>query len=168
MKSKFDVKGSSRHAANSDDAAEVVQMLRRLFKAIHEYSKAIHKKSGLSGPQVWALTILDGNADISARELASRMFIHPSTVTGIIARLEGKGAITRSVNSKDKRGVRLSMTRAGKRILKSTPPPVQVGLARALNGLPPRRLRELRRSLEKIARETEADRLSAPFFGFDS
>jgi MarR family transcriptional regulator, organic hydroperoxide resistance regulator len=168
MKSKVDVKEQTRQVAHSVDATEVVQMLRRLFKAIHEYSKAIHKKSGLSGPQVWALTILEKSPDISARELASLMFVHPSTVTGIIGRLEGKGAITRVVDSRDKRGVRLSMTRAGRRILKSTPPPVQVGLARALTRLPPRRLSELRRSLEKIVRETEADRLSAPFFGFDS
>jgi len=153
-----------RPTAAEVDAGEVVQTLRRLFKAIHEYSKAILKKTGLSGPQVWALTILEEHPGMSAGELATRMFIHPSTVTGIVSRLERKGAIHRAVDSRDKRGVRLSATAGGRRILKTTPPPVQVGLARALASLPSRRLRELRRSLEKIARETEADRLSAPFF----
>jgi len=34
--------------------------------------------------------------------------------------------------------------------------------------LPPRRLRDLRRSLVGIARETEAGRVNAPFFDLDS
>jgi DNA-binding MarR family transcriptional regulator len=96
------------------------------------------------------------------------MFVHPSTVTGIVNRLVRKGAVTRTVDSKDRRGVRLSATRSGGRILKTTPPPVQVGLTRALAALPPRRLRDLRTSLAKIAQETEADRVRAPFFDLES
>jgi MarR family transcriptional regulator, organic hydroperoxide resistance regulator len=155
-------------APEEPEIAEIVQTLRRLFRAIHEYSKAIQRKSGLSGPQVWALTILKAEAGLSARELAARMFVHPSTVTGIVNRLVRKGAITRTVDSKDKRGVRLSATRSGGRILKTTPPPVQVGLTRALAALPPRRLRDLRTSLARIAHETEAYRVRAPFFDLES
>ena len=154
--------------AGDREIAEIVQTLRRLFRAIHEYSKAIQKKSGLSGPQVWALTILKAQAGLSARELAARMFVHPSTVTGIINRLVRKGAITRTIDARDRRGVRLSATRSGGRILKTTPPPVQVGLSRALAALPPRRLRDLRTSLVRIAHETEADRIKAPFFDLES
>jgi MarR family transcriptional regulator, organic hydroperoxide resistance regulator len=154
--------------AEDREIAEIVQTLRRLFRAIHEYSKAIQKKSGLSGPQVWALTILKAQAGLSARELAARMFVHPSTVTGIVNRLVRKGAITRTIDNRDRRGVRLSATRLGGGILKTTPPPVQVGLTRALAALPPRRLRDLRTSLVKIARETEADRVKAPFFDLES
>jgi DNA-binding MarR family transcriptional regulator len=164
MSSKFDIKVSRRSRTIEADAAEVVQVLRRLFKAIHEYSKAIYKKTGLSGPQVWALTILEEHAEISASELAVRMFVHPSTVTGIIDRLARRRAIRRIVDAKDRRGVRLSLTPLGRKILKRTPPPVQVGLARAIKSLPPRRLRELRLSLVRIARETEADRMNAPLF----
>ena len=150
------------------DVGEIVQTLRRLFRAIHEYSKAIHKKSGLSGPQVWALTLLETHPGLSAQELAARMFVHPSTVTGIVSRLVHKGAITRTVDSKDRRGVRLTVTRSGRRILKATPPPVQVGLTRALAALAPWRLRALRTSLVRIARDTEADRVKAPFFDLES
>jgi DNA-binding MarR family transcriptional regulator len=152
----------------ADDVALIVQSLRRLFRAILEYSKAIQKKSGLSGPQVWALTILEAQPGLSARELAERMFVHPSTVTGIVSRLVHKGAITRTVDSKDRRGVRLSVTGAGRRILKTTPPPVQVGLTRALSALGPRRLRGLRSSLARIVRGAEANRVRAPFFDLES
>jgi len=157
-----------KRAARAADVGEVVQILRRLFRAIHEYSKAILRRSGLSGPQVWALTLLEAHPGLSARGLASRMFVHPSTVTGIIKRLETKGAISRSVDKADRRGVQLHVTRQGLRILKRTPPPVQVGLTRALESLPQRRLRDLRTSLERIARETEANRVKASFFDLES
>jgi MarR family transcriptional regulator, organic hydroperoxide resistance regulator len=149
------------------DAADVVRNLRRLFRAIHEYSKAVLAESGLSGPQVWALSLLAARPGLSAGELAENMFVHPSTLTGIVERLVRKGLISRTVDEKDKRGVRLAVTRSGLRLLKQTPPPVQVGLTRALSALPPRRLRELSRSLERIARETEVDRVKAPFFDME-
>jgi DNA-binding MarR family transcriptional regulator len=160
-------RGRDRRAGDRE-IAEIVQTLRRLFRAIHEYSKAIQKKSGLSGPQVWALTILKAQGGLSARELAARMFVHPSTVTGVVNRLVRKGAITRTIDDRDRRGVCLSTTRSGRRILETTPPPVQVGLTRALAALPPRRRRDLRTSLVRIARETEADRVEAPFFDLES
>jgi DNA-binding MarR family transcriptional regulator len=152
----------------SGDVPEIVRLLRRLFRAIHEYSKAIHASSGLSGPQLWALTILAAQPELSATELAANMFVHPSTVTGVVERLVRKGAVRRIVNANDRRGVRLSATPAGRRVLKKTPPPVQVGLTRALGALPPRRLRDLRRSLERIAIETETHGVKAPFFDLES
>jgi DNA-binding MarR family transcriptional regulator len=149
------------------DVAEVVRVLRRLFRAIHEHSKAVLAQSGLSGPQVWALSLLTAHPGLSAGELAERMFVHPSTLTGIIDRLQRKRLITRTVNRSDKRGVHLAATRTGLKLLRRTPPPVQVGLTRALADLPPRKLAELRRSLERIARETEADRVKASFFDME-
>jgi DNA-binding MarR family transcriptional regulator len=152
----------------SEDVPEIVRLLRRLFRAIHEYSKAIQATSGLSGPQLWALTILAAQPELSASGLAECMFVHPSTVTGVVDRLVRRGAVRRIVNARDRRGVRLSVTAGGRRVLKKTPPPVQVGLTRALSAMPPRRLRELRRSLERIALETETHRVKAPFFDLES
>jgi DNA-binding MarR family transcriptional regulator len=146
------------------DAAEVVRTLRRLFKAVHEYSKAIHRKTGLSGPQVWALNILETNPGLSLGELAARMFAHASTVSGVVDRLVERKAVRREVDRDDRRGVRLTLTATGRRLQRSSPPPVQVGLRRALEAMPAGRLRRLRQSLEEIARQTEIDRFDAPFF----
>jgi MarR family transcriptional regulator, organic hydroperoxide resistance regulator len=153
-----------KNVTETGEVAEVLKLLRRLFRAIHVYSKAIQAKAGLSGPQVWALTILESDPGLSARDLAAKMFVHPSTLTGIVERLVHKRAVERVVNRKDRRGVRLSVSPTGRRVLKTTPPPVQVGLTRALGSLPARRLRELRRSLERIAGETEVQRVRATSF----
>jgi DNA-binding MarR family transcriptional regulator len=147
------------------EAAEVVRSLRRLFKGIHEYSKALQRRSGLSSPQAWAMTLLDEGGELSLGELADRMYAHPSTVSGIVERLVARGIVRRETDVRDRRGIRLSLTPAGRRLLKSSPPPLQVGLRRALVTMPSARLRLLRESLEQVARHAELDRVEAPFLG---
>jgi DNA-binding MarR family transcriptional regulator len=153
--------------AKAEDAARIVNSLRQLFKAIQEYSKAILGRTGFSGPQVWALTVLDKEPALSLGTLSQRIFAHPSTVSGIVDRLEERGAVRRVVDEEDRRGIRLSLTPAGRRVLRGSPSPIQLGLRRALVGMPAGRLRELRRSLEEIVRETAAHQVSAPFFEVD-
>lgn len=171
MSSKHSSKGGGRARrphAKAQDAAEVVSCLRRLFKAIQEYSKAIQRRVGLSAPQLWALTLLAAEPGLSLGELSERMFAHPSTVSGVVERLVDRGAVRRDVDGEDRRGVRLSLTRSGRHLLRTSPPPVQDGLRRALEGMQAARLRQLRRSLEEIASSTEARRLEAPFFDLAS
>jgi DNA-binding MarR family transcriptional regulator len=79
-------------------------------------------------------------------------------------RLVTRGIVRRETDPRDRRGIRLSLTPAGRRLLKSSPPPVQVGLRRALVAMPAARLRILRASLEQVARVAELDRIEAPFF----
>lgn len=150
------------------DAAAVVDCLRRLFKAVHEYSKAMQRRAGLSAPQVWALTLLDGHPGLSLGRLSARMYAHPSTVSGVVDRLVERGAVRRAVDGDDRRGVQLSLTPRGRRLLRRSPPPVQAGLWRALGGMSAPRLQELRRSLELIAQRTEADRYDAPFLDVEA
>lgn len=150
------------------DGAEVVNNLRRLFKAIQEYSKAILRQTGLSAPQVWVLNVLDGAPGLSLNELSERLFAHPSTVSGIIDRLEERGVVRRERDPDDGRGVRLSLTPRGQRMVTGSPPPVQVGLRSALERMPAAQLRQLRRSLDHLVRETAARGVEAPFFETDA
>jgi DNA-binding MarR family transcriptional regulator len=150
------------------DASEVVNDLRRLFKAIQVYSKAILKTSGLSGPQLWALSVLNHASGLSLNELSERLFAHPSTVSGIVDRLVGKRWVRRERDPDDGRGVRLFLTLAGRRIVRRSPPPVQAGLARALDAMPPRQLQKLRQSLDLLVRQASARDLEAPFFEVDA
>lgn len=143
-------------------------MLRRLFRGLHEHSKAMLRRVGLSGPQVWALTIVDSQPGLSLGALAERMFAHPSTVSGVVDRLVERGALLRETNGKDRRGVQLSLTPLGRRLVRKGPSPIQSGLRAALESLPAPRLRELRRSLEEIVRATETGRLEAPFFDLEA
>jgi DNA-binding MarR family transcriptional regulator len=154
-----------RRPANVDrDADEVVRCLRRLFKGLHEHSKAMQRRAGLSAPQAWAMTILAEEPGLALGELAGRMHAHPSTVSGIVDRLVVRRVVDRRPDPEDRRGVCLSLTIAGRRLLRRSPPPVQAGLQKALETMPPRRLRQLRRALQQIVQASELERVDAPFF----
>jgi len=124
----------------------------------------MQRQAGLSAPQAWALSILAAEPGLALGELAGRMHAHPSTVSGIVDRLVGRHAVDRRPDPEDRRGVRLSLTTTGRRLLRRSPAPVQAGLQRALEEMPPRRLRQLRRALEEIVRASELERVEAPFF----
>lgn len=157
-----------RSATHVDgDAAEVVRCLRRLFRALQEYSKKTQRRFGLSSPQLWALNLLDAEPGLSLTDLAEKMFSHPSTVSGVVDRLVERGAVSRQVPREDRRGVRLSLTPAGQALVRSAPSPVQQGLSGALARFSPARLRQLRRALEDIVKHAELDRVEAPFFDGD-
>jgi DNA-binding MarR family transcriptional regulator len=113
------------------------------------------------------LTILEHEPGLSHGELAERLYAHRSTVTGIVDRLVDKGVVTRTTDPEDRRGVRLALTTRGKRLIKKSSPPVQLGLRRALERLPSPDLRRLRRTLQSVVQETAAAGMDAPFFDPD-
>lgn len=89
-------------------------------------------------------------------------------MSGIVDRLSERGALRRRADPVDRRGIRLSLTPEGRALLRRSPPPVQMGLRRALEEMPAAQLRQLRRSLEHVVRGTVARGLEAPFFEVDA
>jgi DNA-binding MarR family transcriptional regulator len=105
---------------------------------------------------------------LSHGELAERLFAQRSTVSGIVDRLEDRGVVARETDPDDRRGLRLSLTPLGRRLVKKSPPPVQLGLRRALEDLPTPQLRRLRRILQSVVQRTAAADIDAPFFDIGS
>ena len=140
----------------------MIDALRRLFRATQEYSKAVQSRSGLSAPQLRALQIVDSHPGISIGDLSRQMFAHPSTVSGVVDRLENRGSVQRTVDEEDRRGVRLTLTARGRTMLRKGPEPVQSGLAGALETMPKARLAQLRTSLDEVVTKTEAARAQRP------
>jgi DNA-binding MarR family transcriptional regulator len=137
----------------------VLESLQRLFRAMQEHSKAVQSTAGLSAPQLIALRLTEAEPGISIGEVARRMFAHPSTVSGVIDRLESRGAIRRLTDAEDRRSIRLELTPAGRRLLRGAPEPVHAGLARALRSMPRERLAQLRRTLDAVVEQTESARV---------
>ncbi|MFZ5443797.1 MAG: MarR family winged helix-turn-helix transcriptional regulator [Myxococcota bacterium] len=74
------------------------------------------KRTGLTGPQRLALRIIGAAPSISSGELARILHVHPSTLTGVLQRLESQGLIVRSRDAHDGRRALLSLTRAGEKL----------------------------------------------------
>jgi DNA-binding MarR family transcriptional regulator len=80
------------------DAAihEIMQSLRRIFKTIQDYSSEVSDKFGITGPQLWALNTILENEGLCLGELSEKMYLRPSTITGLVDRLEKKGYVVRN------------------------------------------------------------------------
>jgi DNA-binding MarR family transcriptional regulator len=148
------------------DAAisEIVQSLHRIFKAIQEHSHEISEKYGITGPQLWVLKTISMNGSLSLGDLSERIYLHPSTITGLIDVLEGKGYVARVRDQEDRRVVKVQLTAEGKRLAKRTPNPAQGKMIYGLKNLEKRELDLIYDSLQKLVEIMEAENVKPPFF----
>lgn len=144
--------------------AKIVQSFRRIFKAIHQYSEEVLKEFGVTGPQLWLLKTLREEGGTSVGELSEKMYLHISTVSGIIDRLEAKGYVVRKREARDRRVVTVHLTAAGKRIVDRAPEPSQGKLLYSLQTLSEKDVLEMHDALQKIVRLMELEQIEATFF----
>lgn len=144
--------------------AKIVQSFRRIFKAIHQYSEEVLKEFGVTGPQLWLLKTLREEGGTSVGELSEKMYLHISTVSGIIDRLEAKGYVVRKREAPDRRVVTVHLTAAGKRIVDRAPEPSQGKLLYSLQTLSEKEVLEMHDALQKIVRLMELEQSEANFF----
>ncbi len=144
----------------ADDIQGVIDNLRRVSQAINEHSKNAISKTGLTGPQLWAIKILDKEAPIRVSELARRMFLHPATVVGILDRLENKELITRIRSKEDRRAVDVCLTELGKKIVADAPEVTQTLLINGLNGLTEDQLRCVTEGMKLIVGILGAEKIT--------
>ena len=101
----------------SDKAIEFLQVLWALDHALQERSKAMASRIGVTSPQRLALRIIHTQPGISSGEVAEKLFLDPSTLTGVLQRLEAAGHLTREKDKIDARRTLLEVTPAGMRLL---------------------------------------------------
>ncbi len=153
------------HDADRDfQISETVQSLRRIFKAIQDYSQEVSGSFGITGPQLWALKTLSEYESLPLGELSRKMYLHPSTVTGVVDRLETKGFVMRDRDRDDRRVVKVCLTSAGKHLVKNAPNPVQGKMIYGLRNLSVEELRVIYESVKQLAGIVEAQDVKVTFF----
>lgn len=137
-----------RSAGRAKTIEAVMNNLRRVFKAINDRSKLAEHTAGLTGPQLWALKVLAEHGPVRVSGLAERMYLHPSTVVGILDRLEAKGLAARQRLTQDRRVVNATLTAKGKSLVQKMPAVAQEMLLSGLETLSSRDLAAVSRGLE--------------------
>jgi DNA-binding MarR family transcriptional regulator len=122
--------------SKKESIAEIMQSLRRIFKSIQQYSEEVLKEFGVTGPQLGLLKSLEQNEPDSIGGLSRKMFLHISTFSGIVDRLEERGYVVRRKYGPDRRVVMVHLTDMGKRIVARSPEPSQGKLLYGLQSLP--------------------------------
>src|SRR5580765_2784194 len=98
------------------DLGEVLEFMRLLWAVSHgmqKTSKHMARRLGLTGPQRLGLRLIGRFPGVAAGELAHLLRLHPSTLTGILVRLERQGLIERRPDAGDRRRFHLFLTVKG-------------------------------------------------------
>lgn len=132
--------------------SEVIDDIRRIFQVIKEKSKRVEAETQLTGSQLWAVKILHESTSLKVSELASRMYLHPATMVGLLDRLETKGLVKRNRSEKDRRVVHVELTAQGKEVVESSPEVIQRLLVSGLEQLPDRHLQTTADGLRHIVK----------------
>ncbi|UJR82458.1 MarR family winged helix-turn-helix transcriptional regulator [Sandaracinus amylolyticus] len=136
---------------------QFMQLLWELTHALQSLSKRMEGAIGITGPQRLALRIIGRRPGIAAGELSSAMRIHPSTLTGILRRLEERRAVRREPDPEDARRMHLYLASAGKDLDRERGGTVEAAVQRALRQVDARDIegarRVLRAVIDELARE---------------
>jgi DNA-binding MarR family transcriptional regulator len=107
--------------------SEVILSLMRTADALSRGAEDILKLAGLSQTQYNVLRILRGAGEqgLCCREAAERMITRDPDITRLVDRLERRGLLTRSRDSRDRRIITVRITAAGLKILKDLDRPME-------------------------------------------
>lgn len=138
----------------------VLDFMRLLWAVDHglqSASKRMEAAHGITGPQRLVLRIVGRFPGIAAGRVAEILHVHPSTLTGILQRLEARGLLQRKADSRDARRALFSLTPKGKRLDTVRTGLVEQAVRRVLSRAP-RSLAAAQEVLGLLAEELGADR----------
>lgn len=102
-------------------ADEIFEALVRLAWGARQHDQTLQRGHGVTAAQLSALRVLERHGEMTHSELAERLFLRGSTVSGMVDRLEARGLITRRRARHDRRLVRVALAAGGKRLLEAIP-----------------------------------------------
>lgn len=106
---------------------EVLDTLRELAgctQAFQAYTVEQIRSYGLTHPQFDVLATLGTQGGMSFKELGRATLTTKGTLTGIVDRLESRGAVRRVESEADRRSTRVELTEAGRRLFEDVYPDV--------------------------------------------
>ncbi len=132
--------------------SNIIDNLRRVFQVLDEQSKKVERETGLTGPQFWTLKTINESSPVNVSDLANKLYLHYTTVIGIIDHLEKQDLIKRCPSKDDYRVVLIELTAKGNDLVKSMPEVVQGLLVSGLEKIAASNLMEIDRSMKHLVK----------------
>lgn len=138
-------------AVTLDPALDFLRLLWAIEHGLQRVSKRMEVTHGMTGPQRLVLRVIRQYPHLSAAELAALLHLHASTVTGILQRLEKKGAVVRVRDSRDNRRIKLRVSPKVHKLIDRSDGTIESAIKTALQRLPASRSRSAQLALAAIA-----------------
>lgn len=135
----------------------MLRQLRLVYSATRAHFGAILHQTGISGAQLWALSIISDSPGIGVGGVAAAMDLHPSTASNLVRSLVQRELISTARRGVDRRAVQLRVRAAGSRVLSAAPGPNVGVLPHALTRLDRRSLVHLELGLNALVTALDAD-----------
>ena len=116
-------------------AGSTLQFMQRLWDLAHALevrSKRMARQLGVTGPQRLVVRVVGQSPGITASQIAATLNMHPSTLTGILRRLQHQRLLERTTDAEDRRSARFTLTRGGVAIDRERKGTVEAAVRRAL------------------------------------
>lgn len=123
---------------------DFMRALWALDHALQSASKRMEASRGVTAPQRLVVRMVGRFPGISAGEVAEILHLHPSTLTGVLKRLEERGLLERRPDPADGRRALLRLTAGGRRLDRLRDGTVEAAVQRALRRLRPAAVRAAR------------------------
>ncbi len=151
----------TQHLTNSESIDfRVLTALRRIIRVIDMHSRRLAQTHQITIPQLICLMALEQKGDMFVQEISKEIHLNPSTVVGVLDRLEKKNYISRMRSNGDRRKVSVSITSEGKKLISDAPPLLQDVLGSALHQLPELEQVAIALSLERIVEMLEIENIN--------
>jgi DNA-binding MarR family transcriptional regulator len=139
------------------EALDFMRLLWAIDHGLQRRSKRMAAALGVTGPQRLVIRIVGRSPGISAGRLARVMHLHPSTLTGILHRLEKRGLLERGRDERDLRRAVLTLSPAGRRLDVDASGTVEALTRGVLSSLPRRQVAAARQVLQALAHGLERE-----------
>jgi DNA-binding MarR family transcriptional regulator len=136
---------------------DFMRLIWRLDHALERMSKRMEKSHGVTGPQRLVMRIVGRFPGLPAGQLAEILHVHPSTLTGILKRLERQGLLARRTDPRDRRRALLGLTAKGRRLESVAEGTIEGAVRVALARLPAAKARHTAEVLSALATQLDSE-----------
>jgi DNA-binding MarR family transcriptional regulator len=128
----------------------VLRALRALIAALSRSARTIEARTGVTNAQLFVLQQLQTEEALGINALAARARTGQSAVSIVVRRLVRRGLVSRRRSAADGRRVGVSLTIAGRALVRQAPEPPTTRMLAAVGRLDHRDLRALARGLTAL------------------
>lgn len=134
------------------DLARALNSLRRIVRAGRGATQAVESRFGISSAQLYVLQTLAEMPGMSIKDLVAVTLTTNSSVSEVVGRLVDSGLVIRDTAADDRRRKVLTLTDAGREIVRHSPQTIQQHLIDGFIRLPANDQHALASSLEEWCR----------------
>jgi DNA-binding MarR family transcriptional regulator len=132
-------------------ALDFLRVVWALNHGLATTSRYMKSKFGVTGRQRLIIQVVHEFPGISAGDLAKVLHLDPSTLTGVLQQMYGRGLLLLQADARDRRRLRIHLTPKGRRMSHMAVGAIEAAVSRTLAQVSPAKLQATREVMSLLA-----------------